>query len=201
MLQDVTLILLADGRRARGTRDQSRLLDERALVEHMAENLGQAFAATIVSANSLDCCDDRGILVTTGWHPGSVPLAGIAAALARSRTMWNFCVSCDMPLLTADVARTLRDHVDDFTGVDVVVPLLSKGLQPMAALYSKRCYPVMAARLRDGERRILAALADLRLAVVEEAAFGDRYGAGDLFLNLAVVSEQQAVAAKLGICT
>ena len=201
MLQDVTLILLTDGRTSRGTRDDSRLLDERALLEHMAENLGNSFASIIVSANILPPCDHLGIDATTDWHPGSVPLAGIATALARSQTEWSFCVSCDMPLLTADVAGTLRDRVDASAGADVVIPFMSKGLQPMAALYSKRCHPVMAAQLRRGERRIFAALADLRLAVVEEAAFNDSYNASDLFLNLAIVSEHKAVAAKLGICT
>jgi len=171
MLQDVTLVLLAGPNSSRSGRSNTRQVDERSLIRRRVEDLGDAFAAVIVCSRDARIAQGLGQDVMTEKYPGSLPLAGIHAALGRSQTEWSFCLGCDMPLVTPGVARTLRAHADDFQDVQVVLPLTSTGIRPTAALYSQSCREAMGRTLQSGERRIVAALADLRLSIVQQEAF------------------------------
>lgn len=74
------------------------------------------------------------------------PLAGIAAALGHSRRDWNFVLSCDMPLMTAEVIMKLWRHTRE--NPEIVVPRTGEQLQPLCAFYSAslltRCEGMLA---------------------------------------------------------
>jgi len=189
MLQDVTLVLLAGPNSSRNGRSNTRQTDERALIRRRVDDLGAAFAAVIVCSRDARLAQGLGENVMTEKCPGSLPLAGIHAALGRCQTEWSFCLGLDMPLVTPGVARTLRAHVDDFQDVQVVLPLTSTGIRPTAALYSKGCREVMGRTLRSGERRIVAALAGLRLSIVQQKSFDspDAFAAPDVGIDATAV--------------
>lgn len=192
MLQDVTLVLLAGPNSSRNGRSNTRQMDERTLIRQMLKGLGDSFASVVVSSRDARIAQGLGEGVVTEKCPGSLPLAAIHAALGRSQTEWNFCLGCDMPFVTPEVARTLRAHAHDFDDVQVVLPLTSRGLQPTAALYSQSCREVMSRALRSGEQRIIAALADLRLSIVQEQAFepANPFAARDAGATAATVRAQ-----------
>ena len=189
MLQDVTLVLLAGPNSSRNGRSNTRQTDERALIRRRVEDLADAFAAVIVCSRDARIAQGLGEGVVTEKCPGSLPLAGIHAALGRSQTQWSFCLGLDMPLVTPGVARTLRSHADDFQDVQVVLPLTSTGIQPTAALYSQGCREAMGRTLQSGERRIVAAFADLRLSIVQQEDFKspDAFAALDVDMDAATV--------------
>lgn len=171
MLQDVTLVLLAGPNSSCAGRSNTRQRDERTAVRRMVGDLRSAFASVIVCSRDARIARDLGEGVMTEKCPGSLPLVGIHAALGRTETEWNFCLDCDMSFVTPDVARTLRAHADDFQDIHVVLPLVSAGIQPTAALYSRSCRETMSRTLQSGERRIIAALADLRLSIIRQEEF------------------------------
>lgn len=101
--------------------------------------------------------------VISDRRPEMGPLAGIESALGDSGAEWTLVVACDMPRLTAALLGRLLATVErcDF---DCVVPATQDGrLHPLAAVYHRRCLPVFAAALAAGTRRVLDAVARLRV--------------------------------------
>ncbi|MFH0965699.1 MAG: molybdenum cofactor guanylyltransferase [Planctomycetota bacterium] len=136
----------------------------------------------------------EGVRVVEDEFPGAGPLAGIHAGLRESRTEWNFCVACDMPLLAKDVAERLLAHTGDFAGVQAVVPVLARGLEPLAGLYRRDGVSAVEKVIRAGGRRIVWALADLRVALVGEEEFEK---AEDWFFNVNTPAELEEAERRL----
>jgi molybdopterin-guanine dinucleotide biosynthesis protein A len=84
-------------------------------------------------------------------------IAGILSGLQESRTEYGFCVGCDMPFLDGQLIRAqigVALSADPAQCYDVVVPLHESGLEPLHALYSRRCIPALRKLVNSGERRI-----------------------------------------------
>lgn len=90
------------------------------------------------------------------------PLAGIAAALAATHSTWNLLVACDLPYLSVEwlgwlVSRATKSRAQ------AVVPQTERGLEPLAAMYRRKCGTVIAATLTRGERKVANALEELQI--------------------------------------
>lgn len=86
------------------------------------------------------------------------PLGGLAVGLSEGHCDAYLAVSVDMPLFDnfdfGDVTK-LRSHLGR-TPVDCIVPTINGNLEPLGALYSQRCLPVIIKLLQQGERRLRA---------------------------------------------
>jgi molybdopterin-guanine dinucleotide biosynthesis protein A len=96
---------------------------------------------------------------------GRGPLAGIAAALAATRSPWNLIVACDLPYLSAEwldwlLSRALRSTAE------VVVPRTERGMEPLAAVYRRECAGAIGAALAQGVRKVSDAIGELHLDFV-----------------------------------
>jgi molybdopterin-guanine dinucleotide biosynthesis protein A len=69
-------------------------------------------------------------------EPGCGPLAGIERALEAARAPLLLVLAVDLPNMTAALVRKLAGHCDPLTGA---VPKLRGQLEPLAAIYPKRC--------------------------------------------------------------
>lgn len=99
-------------------------------------------------------------------QPGEGALMGLYSGLQAARHAAALAVACDMPFLNI---RLLRYMLTESIGYDVVVPRLENDLlEPLHAIYSKRCLPFIAKLLAQGRRRIFAFFADVRVRYVEE---------------------------------
>ena len=115
---------------------------------------------------TLGCCVDELLLATREpniyqrWGLETVrdifdvqsPLSGLHAGLVHMEAEYAFCSSCDSPLLRVEVVQILIDSIR--TGYDVVVPASGTYYQPLCAVYSKRCIPVIEEQLASGDRKI-----------------------------------------------
>ena len=93
------------------------------------------------------------------------PLAGIATALAATRSSWNLIVACDLPYLSEAwldwlLSRAIRSHGQ------VVIPRTARGLEPLAAVYRRECGGPIATALARGVRKVTDAIEEFRLDVV-----------------------------------
>jgi molybdopterin-guanine dinucleotide biosynthesis protein A len=78
-------------------------------------------------------------------------LGGLYTGLMRASTPRVFAVACDMPFLNADLIRHLC-HLD--SDADIICARLTTGLEPMHAVYSKRCVPLLEKMARSGHLKI-----------------------------------------------
>ncbi len=93
---------------------------------------------------------------------GEGPLGGLIAALAASTAERNLVVACDMPWLQVEGLQALIRCVSD---ADVVVACGERGIEPLCAVYQRRCLPVLRSALREGERAVRRVLG--RMVVAE----------------------------------
>ena len=96
---------------------------------------------------------------------GCGPLAGLATALAATRSRWNLIVACDLPYLSAEwlgwlLSRAVRSPCD------AVVPRTERGIEPLAAVYRRECGAAVAAVLARGARKVSDLINELRVDLV-----------------------------------
>jgi len=97
---------------------------------------------------------DMGLPVIADRFPGQGPLAGIEAALAASASDSNLIIACDMPAIDENLLEEL------FTAdADCVMPRHDDGkVEPLCAVYRRRCHPSIREALEAGIRKVTDAL-------------------------------------------
>lgn len=122
------------------------------------------------------------------------PLGGLEAALEAADTTPVLLLACDLPYVnTTFLAHLLALTAD----ADAVVPRTERGYHPLCAAYTPACRWAVERRLREGQRRMVDLLDDLRVRVVEPeeiAMFGD---GNRLLANVNSQAELDAVESLL----
>jgi molybdenum cofactor guanylyltransferase len=158
--------VLAGGKSLRYGRNKAlEMFAGKSLIEHAVGSLSGFCDPILVVANDLtpylrvratllqDVVRDQG------------PLGGIYTALLFSPREWVFTKATDMPFLVLGLAKmmvALRE------GVDAVVPLLGDRVEPLLAIYSRRCLPSVAATLEQGEKKITSFYRKVRVRELPE---------------------------------
>lgn len=96
------------------------------------------------------------------------PMGGIWSCFEKTGEDALFFVSCDMPLFRSVMAECLVKHMEP--GVDAVLWRTRNGrIQPMCALYSRTCVPVLRQCIDRGNYRMMGFLDQLNCVVVDTA--------------------------------
>ena len=170
MKTSVTGCLIAGGKSRRMGRDKRFLqLGGAALIDRSLRVLETLFQEVIIvlSEPIAEWSDSRHRVVYDAIaNCGS--LGGLYTGLMESASPRIFAVACDMPFLNADVIKYLTGLDPD---ADIVGARLEVGLQPMHAVYSKRCLPALQRMARSGELKIQRLFEDplLRTRVVGQS--------------------------------
>lgn len=178
----VSGVVLAGGRSERLGRDKAGLLLGR-------ETLLQRVVRT------LSCLSDDLIAVVRADQQVVVPearvvqdvapysgvLAGMAAGLTAARHDWALVVACDMPFLNLGLLRYMLSLRCE---VDVVVPRLDVGAEPLHALYHKRCLGALSKSLAEGRRRVISFYDTLRVRWVDPEEIARFDSQGRSFFNI-----------------
>jgi molybdopterin-guanine dinucleotide biosynthesis protein A len=77
----------------------------------------------------------------------------------------GFFVACDMPFLSGGLIRHMVEVREDF---DAVVPRMGWMLEPLHALYSKQCLPLIEEAVMKDEHQIIKCFAAMRVRFVDE---------------------------------
>ena len=159
--------------------NSSRMGRDKALLPFRGGALAGHVAATVASAaGSAALVGDPqkyghlGYPVLPDRSPGTGPLGGIETALSYTAADWNLVLACDMPALSADFLRGLLDAAERLSA-DALVPAGPSGrLEPLSAVYHRRCQATLRRALEAGVRKATAALAGLEVArwTVDDAA-------------------------------
>jgi molybdopterin-guanine dinucleotide biosynthesis protein A len=97
----------------------------------------------IVAANPADYLDQDAVIVTD-ILPGRGALGGLYTGLFYAAHEYAFVAACDIPFLNRPFIEYLASQAD---GYDIVVPAPPDGLQPLHAVYSRRCLPAIRSLL------------------------------------------------------
>ena len=99
-------------------------------------------------------------------------LTGIHAGLYFSKNPFAFFSACDTPFLKKELIETVLEKMED--DIDIVMPETSAGLEPLCAVYSKRCLQSAGHHLEQNKCKIQRALRKHRTRFVSEKVLREK---------------------------
>jgi molybdopterin-guanine dinucleotide biosynthesis protein A len=132
------------------------------LVEHVAAAVAEA-AGSVTLVGAPERYRNLSFPLLADTRTGCGPLAGIHAALAGSKALWNLVVACDMPGIDAPFLKSLLTAAEASEG-DCLIPAGPGGRpEPLCAVYHRRCREAIRAALDRNVRKVTDGLAGLRI--------------------------------------
>lgn len=185
-------VILAGGRASRmGGRDKAfAAVGGVPIAVRTVRLFGALFPQVLVSTDRPERFAGLAAEPVADRFPGCGPLAGIHAALLRSRHPHAFVAACDMPGLDARVIAFLLARIDD---ADAIVPCWQGDIEPLHAVYAVRCLPAIEASLRGGRHALRDFLPGIRVDYVPEAELAAVRGAAASMTNVNTPEELAAV--------
>ena len=174
-VRSASAVILAGGRSARmGGRPKATLVFEGVtLIERIAAELRRAFddivivAAPEAEAIELPALGKAAIVRDDRAFDG--PAGALARGLCAARHEVAFACSCDLPMLRAETASWLISLMGERD--EAVVPEVGGRLQPLHAIYRRRCAGALDAMIERGERRLSAFAEAAACRVVAEVEY------------------------------
>ena len=178
----ISAVVLAGGRGRRLGRDKATVeLGSQTLLQRVIESVSQLSDDIIAVLRPGQHLQVDGARLATDAEPFAGLLAGMAAGITSARYYWCLVVASDMPFLNTDLIwhmMSLRP------GYDVVVPRVEAGVEPLHALYHKRCLPALWRALRAGERRVVSFYRPLKVRYLESVEIARFDPTGRSFFNI-----------------
>jgi molybdenum cofactor guanylyltransferase len=195
--ENVTGFVLAGGASRRMGRPKAGLvLGDETMLARQVRLLGavcrQVFIVG-VAARSAGGADSLGVTILADKVPGRGPLAGIATALARTRTEYNLILSCDLPWMQAAFLRFLCRRAFEGTA-DVTLPVSrGGGDEPLCAVYRRRALWAIRATLAAGQGKVSRSFPRVRVERLAWPEIARASFAARIFDNMNTPEDYQAV--------
>jgi len=184
----VSGIILAGGKNLRmGTNKAFLEIGGIRLIDRILHIYRQLFNEIIIVTNDPGAYTEFGdAAIVTDIYKGKGPLGGIFTGLFHSGNPCIFVSACDLPYLNTGFILHLSGLAKQ---QDVVVPETPDGLQPLCAVYSRNCLPVIKKRLEIDKLKITGFYKDARVLSVTENQIRPFDARGLLFRNLNTPSD------------
>jgi molybdenum cofactor guanylyltransferase len=156
-----TGFVLAGGASSRMGRDKAFLpYQGTTLIDHIARAVREA-AGNVAIVGEPERFSHLGCRVFPDKSPGLGPLGGLFTALSVTETDWNLVVACDMPGITPEALRILLKRAGISRNECVAGALPGGSVEPLCAVYHRRCLPVVARAIKDKQLKMFDLLAEL----------------------------------------
>ena len=147
-------VILSGGLNSRmGGRNKAFLeVGGHSIVERLLSRLTPFFSEILLVTRQPERYRDLPARVVTDIYDARSSMTGIHAGLVQAEAGHAFVVPCDAPFLQSAMVRLLLDAWSPQW--DVIVPVCDGRYEPLCAIYSKRCIPMIEAQLDRGNYRI-----------------------------------------------
>lgn len=134
-----------------------------ALVAHVAGIAQQALGAgaSVSIIGDEERYRDLGYPVHADVVARSGPLGGVITALKWTQSDWNLVVACDMPRLSDASLKNLVEVASGSRALCVAAGGPSGELEPLCAVYHRRCLAVLERALAERRLKMMDLLAEL----------------------------------------
>lgn len=156
----VTGVILAGGRSRRMGQNKALMpLGDEPLIVHVIRQMESVTDELLLITNEPELYTALKLPMYRDILPNIGALGGIYTGLTYAANSTVICVGCDMPLLQPHLLSHLTTLLDNY---DAVVPCVeveersANVLQTLAAIYTKRCLPIINGMLAGGELRVHA---------------------------------------------
>ena len=166
MIEGITGIILAGGKSSRfGSNKALAKFNGIPLIERATAVLGRIFGNLMIITNCPLEYSYLKIPLHQDLVKGLGPVGGIYTGLDALDDDWAFFCACDMPFINEGLVRYIAEVRDGF---DAVVPRVDWKIEPLHALYSKKCLPAMKELINKKEYQTIKAFNNLNVRYVEE---------------------------------
>jgi molybdenum cofactor guanylyltransferase len=145
---DCTGVILAGGKNSRlpGKKKTFHRIGETTMLERLCTLFSTLFKETIIVVNEPEEFMGLDMMVVTDIIPARCVLAGLHAGLFYASYPVAYVTACDVPFASEAVIRYLAACAAP--GDHVVIPRTDDGLEPLSAVYSKDCIPLIEDNLK-----------------------------------------------------
>ena len=185
----MSAVILAGGKSSRMGQDKAFLkIGNRTIVEYQLQRLSPLFEELLLSTNLPEKFAHLGLETVQDFIPDRGPLVGIYSSLLKARYSHLFAIACDMPFISPGLITYMKEDCKDY---DVTVPETERGLEPLHAIYSKTCLPVMKEYMdkKDGKGRVIEFFPEVKVRVVTKEEISRIPGGNEAFLNFNTMEE------------
>ena len=161
----MTAIILAGGKSSRLGRDKAlERICGKYLVERVLDSLSQLGDDIIVVTAAPNQLSDLNVEKVLDTYPRTGAKVGLCTGINASLSFYSLVVACDMPFLNIDLLRYLLDSA---SGFDAVIPRIGDKIEPLHAVYSKNCIPILEEQIRKGKLKISDLFDEINVRYVE----------------------------------
>jgi len=130
-----TGIILAGGKSSRMGEDKGLvLLNGKPMIQYVIEALKEVVSNIIIISNNASY-NKFGVPVYSDIIKNKGPVGGIYTGLYHSTTELNFCISCDVPMISSDFIFWLLNKSGN---ASITLPMYKDKIQQMIGVYSKQ---------------------------------------------------------------
>ena len=208
MYNDVTGIILSGGKSSRMGENKSIMkIGNRTVIEYVTDLMKSLFNKVILITNDPDDYKFLDLEMYADIFLRMGPLAGIHSGLNNSKTIKNFIISCDIPLMKAAMIKYL---VEFNTDKPITIAKADGFIQQLCGVYDKKCLPAAeeilssqneTSTMHNGSKKIRCKVLDLidkigaEIIDAESLPFYEK----DIYFNMNRKSDFKIVLQKLTI--
>jgi len=162
----MTGVILSGGKNTRMGANKAFLeVDGERLIDRAVRIYREIFDEIILVTNEPGLYLDQDVTIVTDLEKGKGPLMGIYTGLFWAAADPVFFAACDMPFLQVAFIRHLLAQSRD---ADIVVPETADGPQPLHAVYSRRCLPVIKSLLARDRLKVTGFYKGMKVRTVSQ---------------------------------
>lgn len=167
-ISDCSGVILSGGLSSRFSGHNKAFLeiDGKTILERIVAVFADLFDEIILVTNEPLAYTDWDVKIVSDLFEQRSSLTGLHAGLFYSTRPYAFFTACDTPFVNPRLVRLLVDNIDPT--VDVVVPETEKGLEPLFAVYSRRCIKPFGESIEQQKFRIRRVFSTMRVRTVPE---------------------------------
>lgn len=154
MHSSCTGVILAGGLNSRfsGANKAFMEIGNKRILDHIYDLFNGLFEEIILVTNDPEKYLDWNMKIVTDIYSSRSSLTGIHAGLFYATGSHAFITACDTPFLKKELIETILSAVEPQT--DIIIPETSSGIEPLCAVYSKRCLKHIENQLQKQEYKI-----------------------------------------------
>jgi molybdenum cofactor guanylyltransferase len=152
---DCSAIILAGGlnTRMQGHNKAFLEIDGKTILDRLLASLRSMFSEILLVTRQPELyAGYDGMRLVEDIHQERSSLTGIHAGLVHAKASFGFMVPCDIPFLQPELIRLLLDELEPT--LDILVPFYDGHYQPLCAIYSRRCIPLIEKQLSSSDYKI-----------------------------------------------
>ena len=135
-------------------------------LDRIYEIYSELFEEIILVTNDPPKFLEWDLLIVSDLFPIRSSLTGIHAGLFYMTNPFAFISACDTPFLKKEMIETVIGKIE--AQIDIVMPETAAGLEPLCAVYSKRCLNPAQHHLEQEKLKIIKTFRKSRIKTISE---------------------------------